>query len=188
MAKTRDHRQEHQRRNARARELGFRNHYEMRKLGGASHLARTAEALPPDAQASRRASLEAVALMRREGLPLAPAARRVGVSPSTVRFWAGEAVGAGGRVRPGDRIPRSMLIATSGRVIVAEVRGSRQSSLLADYWNDVDRFLNTADMRLLARYRGKSVAGHILETDPDVLENLALEGEMTFEDIYSLTG
>jgi hypothetical protein len=56
------------------------------------------------------------------------------------------------------------------------------------YWNAVSQFLKTGDVRLLARFEGKAVAGHVLETDPDVLEELALSGGLQFEDIYALAG
>ncbi len=164
----------------------------MRKLGGARAVTRQSApvlgSLPPRAVETRRSALEAVSVMRRERVPLARAARRAGVSPTAVKFWAGDAVDSSGAVKPGDRLLRPLLIVSDGRTMQVDVRGSRQATVVSAYWNAVSRFLETGDIRLLARFEGKTVAGHVLETDPDVLEELALSGGLQFEDIYALAG
>ncbi len=192
MSRTRSHITDHQRRNVLARERGFRNYYEMRKLGGARTVTRQSApvlgSLPPRAVETRRSALEAVSIMRHERIPLARAARRAGVEPSAVRFWAGKAFGSTSSVNPADRLLRELLIVSDGHTMQVDVRGSRQAAVVAAYWNAVSRFLETGDLRLLAKFEGKTVAGHLLETDPDVLEELALTGGLQFEDIYALAG
>jgi hypothetical protein len=181
----------HQRRNELARERGFRSYYEMRRLGGARHVSRQSpavvSALPEQARQTRRAALEAVSIVRRERIPLSTAARRAGVAPSAVQFWARDALSAG-EVRASDRLTRQMLVISEGETVALDVRGSRQAGLVGEYWNAVSRFLETGDMRALAKFRGRRVAGRTLETDPEVLEGLALSGGLQFEDIYSLVG
>lgn len=192
MANTRDHRSDYQRRNQLARERGFRNYYEIRKLGGAHEVTRQSApvlgSLPERARKTRRAALDVVSIMRHERIPLARAARRAGVEPSAVRFWAGGALKPSGAARPGDRLLRNLRILTDGQVLQVAVRGSRQAAVAAAHWNAVSRFLETGDVRQLTKFEGKTVAGHLLETDPDVLEELALSGGLQFEDIYALTG
>ena len=192
MAKPRNHRGEHHRRNARARQLGFRNYYEIRKRGGVKEITRQSApvlgALPGPARRSRQASLETLLVMRRERIPLARAASRTGVSPSAVRFWAGDALEPSGSPKAADRLLRQMVILSEGQAMRVDVRGSRQAAAVATYWNSVSRFLEIGDIRLLANFEGKTIAGHVLETDPDVLEELALAGGLQFEDIYALAG
>ena len=192
MVVRRDHRSVYERRNQLARERGFRNYYEVRKLGGAHGVTRQSApvlaSLSERARETRRSALEAVSIMRHERIPLARAARRAGVEPSTVRFWAGKAFGPTGSVNPADRLLRELLIVSDGRTMQVDVRGSRQAAVVAAYWNAVSRFLETGDTRLLTKFEGKTVAGHVLETDLDVLEDLALSGGLQFEDIYALAG
>lgn len=183
---------DYQRRNDRARELGFRNYYEIRKRGGVREVAKQSgpalAVLPESAKRTRRAALEAVSVMRRERIPLARAARRAGVSSAAVRFWAGGAVDAQGAARSSDRLLRRLLIITDGHAVSVEVRGSRQAALVSAHLQAVSRFLETGEVRHLSAFEGKKVAGHLLETDPDVLESTALSGGLQFEDIYSLVG
>lgn len=190
MAQPRDHRGEHHRRNERARQLGFRNSYEIRKKGGVKEITRQSapvlDSLPESARRSRQAALETLSMMRSENLPLGRAARRTGVSPSVVKFWAGDALEPSGSPKAGDRLLRQMVILSEGRRVAVDVRGSRQAAAVSAHWNAVSRFLETGDVRLLAKFEGRTVAGHVLETDPDVLEEIALSGGLQFEDIYAL--
>ena len=182
----------HQRRNERARERGFRNYYEMRKLGGAHGVTQQSgpvlASLPKRARKTRRAALGVVSTMRQDRIPLERAARRAGVEQSAVRFWAADAFATARSVKPADRLLRELPIVSGGQTMQVDVRGSRQAGVVSAYWNSVSRFLETGDIRHLARFEGKTVAGHILETDPDVLESLALSGGLQFEDIYALVG
>jgi len=182
---------EQERRNRRARERGFRNDYEMRQLGGATAVSRQSErvigSLPGGAMEIRQSALEVVSVMRRDGVTLKQASERVGIPPGVVRFWARDAL-QGDRTTTGDRLLRMMWIVTDGQVVKVGVRGSHQAGAVSAHWQAVTRFLETGDQNALAPFRDKSVAGHRLETDPDVLERLALSGPLQFEDIYALAG
>ena len=192
MTNTRNHGSEYQRRDARARELGFRNYYDIRKRGGVHEVAKQAgpvlASLPESSRRTRQAVLEAVSVMRRERIPLARAARRAGVSPTSVRFWAGDAVDPKGVAAPSDRLLRHLLIISHGQTTPVSVRGNRQAALASAHLQAVSKFLETGDVRHLAGFEGKKVAGHLLETDSDVLESMALSGGLQFEDIYALVG
>src|SRR3990172_9677348 len=192
MTNTRNHGSEYQRRDARARELGFRNYYDIRKRGGVHEVAKQAgpvlASLPESARRTRQAVLEALSVMRRERIPLARAARRAGVSPTAVRFWAGDAVDPKGVAAPSDRLLRHLLIISHGQTTPVSVRGNRQAALASAHLQAVSKFLETGEVRHLAPFEGKKVARHLLETDPDVLESMALSGGLQFEDIYSLVG
>jgi hypothetical protein len=50
--------------------------------------------------------------------------------------------------------------------------------------NAVTRFRDTGSAGQLAAFRGVSVGGHELETDPDEIEYLAGRGKLDFEDFY----
>jgi hypothetical protein len=77
-------------------------------------------------------------------------------------------------------------ITPDGQVLV-EVRGSRVASLIGRHANAVQQFHATGDTRPLREFRGRSVQGRKLATDPNVLRRLARRGEIEFEDIYDLT-
>jgi hypothetical protein len=80
-----------------------------------------------------------------------------------------------------------MTVTTSDGQVLAEVRGSQAASTVSRHANAVQTFRQTDDESKLREFRGKSVAGHQLATDPDVLRRLARRGELDFEDIYELT-
>jgi hypothetical protein len=83
---------------------------------------------------------------------------------------------------------RTVVIVSEGQQRSVDLRGSRQASRVGAYWNAVGRFLDTGDTSLLKPFRGLRVGGFVLETDPDLLEDLALRSQLGFEDIYSLGG
>jgi len=139
------------------------------------------------AQAQLRA-LEALRLMRRDGVSRQRAAHRANTTPRTIARYVGSALKKDrGRyvALAGDRLARPPL-----RVLTTEgpkdliVRGSRGSSLVGAHWNAIERFLSTGDTNRLTPFRGKRVAGHTLETDPDAIEREARRGELEFEDLY----
>jgi hypothetical protein len=181
----------HARRNELARERGFLNYYEQakapRRITGYSSLAR----LPDAAQLRRKDALRVVSLMRREGLELAAAARREHVPRHVVTYYAREALtgtsGSSG-VRRADRMYRRMTIVSGGQVIDVDVRGSQQASVVSDYWNTgVHPYLEPyADDTGLLRMRGVSIGGFELETDLEILDELARRGLLDVDAIYRL--
>jgi hypothetical protein len=80
-----------------------------------------------------------------------------------------------------------MTAVTDDGVVSVEVRGSRTASLLGRHSNAVQQFVETGDARVLRPFRGTSVGGHRLASDPDVLRRLARRGELDFEELYDLT-
>ncbi len=66
------------------------------------------------------------------------------------------------------------------------LRGSKQASQLGRYMSAVGRYLRTGDVEGLAAFEGKSIGGHALITDPDLLSFLAQAGALTLDEIYAL--
>jgi hypothetical protein len=178
-------------RNALAREHGFRSWAEQQRaprvVKNRAELAR----LHPKEREARRAALDALALMRRDGLSLREAAARAGTSPTTVHRHAGPALELERgryRARPGDRLLRMMTVLGSGGVQrEVEVRGSRAASLVGEHWAAIGVYLESGDETRLRALEGKRVAGIWLETDPDTIEEWQRRGELELDDIYDLT-
>jgi hypothetical protein len=144
--------------------------------------------LSPREREARARSLDALRIMRRDGRSLSRAARLAGTTPGTVRRYTAGAMerSKGGRftARPGDRLLRVMNVLSTDGHVTAVVRGSRGASLVAEHANATQRYLATGDIKVLAPFKGKRVAGLTLETNPDRIEAFALSGELDFEDIY----
>jgi hypothetical protein len=145
---------------------------------------------------SYRTSLEVLRQMR-HGKSLYQASREAHMAPDTVRRYIGSALvrepDGRYRAKPSDRLYRRMrFLDERGRVDV-EVASAREASKLAQYWAAVDHYARTGDTRPLRRFerlrlrlRDKSVRRFV--TNPDVLDRLALAGELSFEDLYDLAG
>jgi DNA-binding CsgD family transcriptional regulator len=127
-------------------------------------------------------ALKVLSLVR-EGQSLISASRRVGISPSTVlSLLPGDFY----RPRGGNRYVPSKsdrhirlinLILSDGKEHTLRVRGSRQAKLASDYSNAFQRYL-AGDTLALRPFRGKTIAGHTLLTDPKKIKEL---GEKGFE-------
>jgi hypothetical protein len=104
-----------------------------------------------------------------------------------VSWWAADAVTGSGRavrVTGADRMFRSMYVYSGGRAVSIDVRGSKVASLIGRYHSAVQHYLNTGDEQRLRRLTGVSVGGVELETDLDVINDLARRGSFDFESIY----
>lgn len=104
-----------------------------------------------------------------------------------VRWWASPAVERRRnewQVTPGDRLYRPMYAYSGGRVEPVDVRGSRVASTVGRYHSAVQRYLHTGDVSALARFAGTKVGGVELETDLDVIDEMARRGQFDFESIY----
>ena len=75
------------------------------------------------------------------------------------------------------------VISRRGLVLVPNLSDA-DASTAARHDNAVRKYLYTGDHGDLDEFDGVSVAGHVLETDLDWLDLLALTGEIRFEDIY----
>lgn len=152
--------------------------------------ARDERALRPVSREARARALEAVSLARRENLTIRTAARRTGVSLGTVRKYAAPVLtkDAFGRLaaRKTDRLYRRVHVIGPDGERWIDTHGSRAASTVGEYWNAVRHYLSTGDEGPLERFRGLKVAGVELETDPDVIDELARRGEVSFEDLYEL--
>jgi hypothetical protein len=140
---------------------------------------------------ARDRALEAVVLMRREGLTLTSATIRAGTTPNTVLKYARTALtrrpdGLYG-AKPADPLFRRMRILSLEGVISVDIRGSRVAALAGEHASAIHHFLATGDDRRLRPLAGKRVAGVPLETDPDAIEAWGRRGVLDFEDIYDLT-
>jgi len=50
----------------------------------------------------------------------------------------------------------------------------------------VGKYLRTGDVEGLEKFEGKSIGGHALITDPDLLSSLAQAGALTLDEIYAV--
>jgi hypothetical protein len=122
-------------------------------------------------QAQRRA-LRALSAMR-QGDSISRAARENGVTPRTVKRYAGSALvqdRRGGRIRArkNDRLVRYLQIPGSDGPRHITVRGLKVASNFASYKADINRLLR-GDRNAMARWHGKKIAGIELITDPKIL-------------------
>ncbi len=136
-------------------------------------------------------ALHVLARMRRTDETLTAAAREEHIDPRTVRKYLGADL-RGSRlnrkVRPtkADRRRRDMLIPTALGTSPVVVRGSKQGSQLGQYMAAVGKYLRTGDSDSLDEFRGKSIGGHLLITDPGTLGSLAQAGALQLDEIYAL--
>src|SRR5258708_16308399 len=90
-----------------------------------------------------------VSKMRNEKASLQKAAKELGISPKTVKRWAGSALQkrGGGKwsAKKTDTLLRVLTIPASDGTREIAVRGSRQATQLAEFWNAVHRYLQTGD-------------------------------------------
>ena len=173
----RDYAAEYRSRVQRSKDRGFETYREQRRTISLGSVE------------ARRRALDAVGLMRREGLSLTAAARKASTTPATVRRHAGAALDQTSRrvrVKPLDRMRLRMAVLTPGGMVDVETRTSGQRTLISEHSNAVRRFVNTGDATALAKFRGRQVAGVDFETDLAAIEAWGRIGEIDLDDIYSL--
>jgi hypothetical protein len=125
---------------------------------------------------------------------LQQASREIGIDPRTVVRLGGSALRkqATGRfkAKASDRLLRVLVFPTRKGLREIAVRGSRQASQVAEYWNAVQTYLATGDATALRKFRRK----HIVDanrkripflTDRRVLDRLGNAGVLSFESLYS---
>ncbi|MGO9404238.1 MAG: hypothetical protein ACLPVW_12300 [Terriglobales bacterium] len=136
-------------------------------------------------------ALHVLARMRRTDETLTAAAREEHIDPRTVRKYLGAELRGSRSQRKllptkADRRRRDMLIPTALGTSPVVVRGSKQASQLGRYMAAVGKYLRTGDSDSLDEFRGKSIGGHLLITDPDTLGSLAQAGALQLDEIYAL--
>jgi hypothetical protein len=82
--------------------------------------------------------------------------------------------------------PHDMRVFTDEGPEVLSVPDPIERSTVAEHWNDTKRGLATGDFTRLDRYEDKTVAGRRLQKNPDEIERWALQGQLDFEDIYTV--
>jgi hypothetical protein len=177
------------RRNELARAKGFRSYGEQRRFSAAIGNRDALAKLPTSAREARQAALDVLAEARRTGGDISAIADREGVTVDAVRWWTVGAVrkGKGGyTVTKGDRLFRPMFVYSAGRAEPVDVRGDKVSSDIGRYHAAIKHFVDSGDSSRLAKFRGRSVGGLELETDLDVIDELARQGSFTFESIYRM--
>lgn len=183
---------ERQYRDALAQTKGFRNwtaqQQSTRKVRSASDIAR----LRSTEQEARSRALNALSIMRTDGLSLRKAAKASGTTVNTVKRHAGSGIekSAAGRyqAKGSDRISRALLFPTESGLVSLNIRDSRSSSRLSAYWTAVRDYIAHGKTAELRKFRGKTIRVENREytfiTDPETLNRLYDAGELTFDDIY----
>ena len=171
---------ERQYRNALARGKGFASWSAQQRATRGAGSARAIAGLRPSERQARSRALEAVQVMRRDGLSLSRAAKQAGTTPNAVRRHAGQALERRGRryrARAYDRLVREMHFLTGQGLVVLPVRDSRSASKIARYMGALDHYLRTGDDHRLSRLRGQGVwvekRFYPFITDLDLLDRLA---------------
>jgi hypothetical protein len=185
---------ERQYRNALARTRGFTSWSEQqrqtRKVRSGAEVAK----LRPSEREARSRALEALSRMRSEGLSLRAAAKASGTTANAVRRHAGSALERTNngryRAKESDRLVRGLRFPTESGVVTLNVKDSRTSSRLADYWHAVRTYLRTGNTIGLRKFRNKHIRvdkrAYRFITDPDLLDRLFDAGELSFDDIYDI--
>jgi hypothetical protein len=140
--------------------------------------------------------IEALSKMRNSKASLTQAAREARVSPRTVTKYGKSALrkGKSGKyvVKKNDNLLRVLSIPTAEGPRTIAVRGSKQASLLGEYWNAVHRYLQTGDTSKLKAFHEQKITDASgveipLLVDPAALNRLGSAGVLSFESIYART-
>jgi len=164
-----------------------------------STLPRTAsqyEALSEKSKDTLDRVLRVISKMRTEKLSLTKASQEVGANLSTVKRWAKSVLKkrSNGRfaAKASDQVVRVLKVPGDGGIRDIVVKGSRQATFLADFWNALERYLKTGDSSRLENFRGKSIkdaagAEIPLPIGRAELNRIASAGLFSFESIYNRT-
>jgi hypothetical protein len=137
-----------------------------------------------------------ISKMRSGKTSLQQAAKEYGISPGTVKRWAGSALqkqkSGKWAAKRSDRLLRVLKIPTPEGPREIGVRGSRQATQVAKLWNAIHKFLETGDQKEFAKFRGKFIKGADgvqipFITDPKELNRLGSAGILNFETLYART-
>ncbi len=138
-----------------------------------------------------------ISRMRASGVSLRKASQEFGIAPRVVVNLAGSALRRRktGRyvAKAKDRLLRVLTVpAPSGTREVA-LRDSEQASLLGQYWDAVQKYLQTGDAFGLEKFKRKRIVSADrkrirLITDPEQLSRLGSAGVLSFESLYAQAG
>jgi len=147
--------------------------------------------LPSRSDLARERAFAALSAMRR-GMTLSQAAKENGVSPRTVKRYAGSALiqkhtGARISATKNDQLIRYLQIPGRFGPIDITVRGSAAASEVAKYKAAVNRLLR-GDAGAMAEWHGKKIQGIELVTSSDALIRLAHKDLLPYALYRSLAG
>lgn len=152
---------------------------------------RTAIARSEREKEARTRTLRALSAMR-HGASISRAARENGVTPRTIKRYAGSALvqnRPGGRIRAtkGDRLVRYLQIPGPSGPKDVTVRGSKAASEFANYKAAINRLLR-GDRHALDRWHGKTIQGIPLITDTKTLVEQGRKEILPYSLYRSLAG
>ena len=151
-------------------------------------------AQPQRRQETLKKTAHVLSAMRTEKVSLRQASREHGVSPATVlrHGKAGLRKTSRGKyaARARDRLLRVLVLPTPTGLAEIATLNSRAATVVAEYWNAVNLYLETGDDTDLQRFRGQSIIdaeGNAvpLLTDLDELERLGSVGVLSFQSLYA---
>jgi hypothetical protein len=135
-----------------------------------------------------------ISKMRAQGVSLKQASREFGIDPRIVARLGKSALRkrANGRfaARANDRLLRILAVPSPEGTREIALRDSRQASILGQYWDAVQRYLQTGDRSAIQKFRSKRIttANRVripLLTDLDQLNRLGNAGVLSFESLYA---
>lgn len=137
---------------------------------------------------TRLRAAEAKRYVESEGSSLRQASAKAHTDPRTVlRTFPGGFRLEGRRwvARP-DREPFDMRLVSTNGVVERTTRGSNTRSLVSRHHNAVSAYLRRdgGDPTVFDPFVGKRIAGVVLETDPEAILELWLQGQLDFLEIY----
>jgi len=158
---------------------------------GRENKKQRASNLPNRSDWARERAFSALSAMRR-GTTLSKAAKENGVSPRTVKRYAGPALiqkHTGGRIHAtkSDQLIRYLQIPGRFGPVDITVRGSAAASEVARYKAAVNRLLR-GDAHAMAEWHGKKIQGIELVTSSDTLVRLAHKDLLPYALYRSLAG
>jgi hypothetical protein len=187
---SRNHSAAYRRRNQLAQQRGFTSYAQQRRATRNPSSEAQLKALPEEARARRAEALDVISKARRLGITAAEAAVRDHVPLSAVVWWGEGALdkprSRSPRVRKADRLLRAHPLAVDGEVQWITTRGSRAARTAIEARKAQQAYLDgeRGAERALARFRGRRVGGHVIETDPAVLDEIGRRGD--FGDIAEM--
>jgi hypothetical protein len=174
---------ETRRRNELAKQRGFTSYAQQRRHAGRVHSLGEFKTLPAPARERRNKALQVIERARAEKIPVSQAAAEQDVPLAAVRWWAGDALDHRRAPEPqakrADRLIRIRPAIVDGKVDLVITRGSNAARLADEAFATQVRYIQgNADPAELSRFRGKRVAGQVIETDPAALDEIARRGDL----------
>jgi hypothetical protein len=144
---------------------------------------------------SHRKARAVLGLMRRLGWSLNKASKYERVKPQTVLRHVGKALYRSGPGKPwkatkSDRLPEKVMLLTERGPKFEEVQSSTERTRLSRYYIALRKWRAAEDgaQLELSKFKGLTVGGQKLITDPDTLIRLEEAGQLDFDAFYYSVG